>query len=864
MTEEGISMDYSKKGTKKKQDELSNKGQKKKRKGVFIFKIVLIVIIALVVVTGVVGAVTITNIMKQAPEIDIDDISPIGYKTVILDSDGNEIQELVAAGSNREKVTLDQVPVDLQHAFVAIEDQRFYEHNGIDIKGIIRAGVKGITSGEFSEGASTITQQLLKNTVFDGWEIETEKERWVRKFQEWYLATEIEKTEGVTKDVILEKYLNTINLGQNTLGVQTAAQRYFDKDVSELTLSECAVIAGITKNPSAYNPISYPENNKERRNLVLLNMLEQGYITQAEYDEALADDVYTRIKVVDDEVKSESNITSYFVDALIDDVVVDLQELAGYTEDEAYDAIYSGGLTIYSTQDMAIQEICDIEANDAANYDGITQYSFSYALSVQDAEGETTHYDHNSLREYFKNKNEVDSYSIIYDTEEEAQAAIDQFREEIVQDGDTILGERVTFTPQPQTAFTVMDQSTGHVVAMVGGRGEKTASRTLNRATSSQNQAGSTFKIITTYAPALDSGEYTLATVVDDAPYSYADGGKSVRNANGKYGGLTSVRDAIIDSTNIVAVKTLTDISVQTGLDYVAKFGITTFTSADHGQQLALGGTYNGALNDQLTAAFAAIANGGVYNEPILYTKILDHDGEVLIENVPETREVIKPTTAFLLTDAMQDVMTKGTGTKAYFPNMSVAGKTGTTTDDRDTLFAGFTPYYTCVVWVGNDDNSMLADNDYSRTLWKEVMSNIHDGLEDPGFERPDGLTRVTVCSKTGLLPVEELCADTHTEYFIKGTEPNKSCDLHVKTKICKDSLLLATEFCPLESVEEKVLLIDANPDTADKELVIPEETCALHNELTYQQQIQEQLQEQLQQQLQQLQPPTQTTTQTP
>ncbi len=854
-------MDYSKKGTKKKQDELSEQGQKKKKRGVFIFKIVLIVIIAFILVAGVVGTVTIVNIMKQAPEVNVDDISPIGYKTVILDANGNEIQELVTAGSNREKVTLDQIPVDLQHAFVAIEDERFYEHNGIDIKAIVRAGIKGITSGKFSEGGSTITQQLLKNTVFDGWEIETEKERWTRKFQEWYLATEIEKAEGVNKDVIMEKYLNTINLGQNTLGVQVAANRYFDKDVSELTLSECAVIAGITKNPSAYNPISYPEKNKERRDLVLKYMKEQGYIDQAEYDEAMADDVYARIKVVDNEIKSESSVYSYFVDALIEDVLKDLQEIAGYSEDQAKDLLYSGGLTICSTQDMGIQVICDEEANDPDNYDGIEEYSFDYALSVQDAEGVTTHYDHNSLRTWYRDQSEDGTYSITYETQEEAQAAIEHFRESIVKEGDTILGERMTIALQPQIAFTVMDQHTGHVVAMVGGRGEKTASLTLNRAISSKNQPGSAAKIYTTYAPALESGEYTLATAVDDEPMRYEDSEKVIRNSNGKYGGLTPIREAIVDSTNIVAVKTLTDISIQTGMDYARAFGISTLTNDDFGQQMALGGTTNGVYNDELTAAYATIANYGVYMEPILYTQILDHDGNVLIDKTPVTRTVIKPTTAFLLIDAMQDVITRGTGKIAYFDDMSIAGKTGTTTDTKATWFAGFSPYYTCAVWGGNDDNTSVYDNDFSRVVWRKVMSRIHDGMEDPGFERPDGLTRVTVCSKTGMLPVDELCPDKHTEYFTKGTAPNKPCDLHVKTKICKDSQLLANEFCPLESVEEKVLLMDANPDTADKELVIPEETCALHNELTYQQQVQDQLQQQLQQQLQnQLQQPPITT----
>lgn len=846
-------MNYSKKGTKKKQDELSKKGQKKRKRAVFVFKIVLLIIIIAVIGIGVAGVKYVKNVMEAAPTVDLEDISPVGFKTTVLDADGNVTAELVAEGANREYVSLDQVPIDLQHAFVAIEDERFYEHNGIDVKGIIRAGVKGITSGIFSEGASTITQQLLKNNVFDGWTTETEEERWTRKFQEWYLAVQIEKTEGVDKDVIMEKYLNTINLGQNTLGVQTAAQRYFDKDVSELTLSECAVLAGITKNPSAYNPISYPEKNKERRDKVLRNMLEQGYIDQAEYDEAMADNVYDRIQLVDIEEKSEANITSYFVDALIDDVVVDLQEDAGYTEDQAYDAIYSGGLTIYTTQQPEIQAICDSVANNDEYYDGVVEWSFSYALSIEHADGEVEHLGEYSLRNHFEEKYNVENYYITFNSQEEAQAKIDEYKADILAEDDTILGERVTFVKQPQVAFTVMDQYTGEVVALVGGRGDKTGSRTLNRATASGQQPGSTFKILSTYAPALELGEYTLATAVDNAPYSY-ENGKSIKNANGRYTGLTTIRDAIIDSINIVAVKTLTDISVQTGVDYLAKFGFTTITTDDYGQSMALGGLYTGVYNDELTAAYAAIANGGVYTEPILYTKIVDHDGTVILENEPETREVLKETTAFLLTDAMQDVMTKGTGTSANFSGMTTAGKTGTTNDNRDSVFVGYTPYYTCAVWVGNDDNSEMNSNRYSRYIWKAAMQQIHEGLEEVEFDRPDGLTRVTVCSKTGMLPAEGICQDTHTEYFAKGTAPNKICNLHEKVKICKDSQCLATEFCPIESVEEKVLLKEANKSTEDRELAIPEETCTVHSAQTQQQQIQDQLQQQLQNQMNQIQ----------
>lgn len=831
-------MNYSKKGTGKKQDNITAAGHKKKRVSVFCLKVVIIVCILAVIGIGFLGLKLVKDVISEAPELNTEDVIPTGFMSTVVDADGNVTAELVAAGSNRIYVTLDNVPKDLQHAFVAIEDERFYEHNGIDIVGIARAGVKGITSGHFSQGASTITQQLLKNNVFDGWTTETESERWVRKIQELYLAIQLEQSENIDKDWILENYLNTINMGQNTLGVQAASLRYFGKEVAELNLSECAVLAGITKNPAAYNPISHPEENAKRRKLVLKNMLDQEYISQEEYDEALADNVYDRIQKVNIEETSGSNVTSYFVDALTDVVIEDLQEKAGYSEDDAYKALYSGGLTIYSTQDPEIQAICDEEVNNDKNYDVSRKVSFSYALSIERPDGSIQHYGDQTLLNYYRKKYDNWEWSINFSSEEKAQEKIDEYRAEMLADGGgEVLGERITFIPQPQVAMTVIDQYTGEVVAIVGGRGDKTASKTLNRATDVIRQPGSTFKILAAYAPAIDTEEFTLGTAVDNAPYSYSDDTKRrVNNYNHKHTGLTSVREAIIDSVNVVAVKTLTEIGVQTGVDYLAKFGFTSLTTDDQVQAMALGGV-GGVYNIELTAAYAAIANGGVYTEPRLYTKILDHDGNVLIDNTPETSVAIKPTTAWLLTDAMEDVVSKGTGTAAKFSGMSIAGKTGTTSDNRDTLFAGFTPYYSCAVWGGNDDNTVLSGTRFSRTIWKNAMKRIHDELENKKFERPDGIVAVTVCSKTGLRPAEEICEDTHTEYFIKGTAPKKVCDLHVKAKICSESKMLAGEYCPLELVEEKVLLKEATKGTSDIELLLPEETCPIHDEAFHLQQ---------------------------
>lgn len=524
-------MNYGKKSTQKREKELTSKSTMIRKKFYVIFcKSLLVCVFAVMVIGACSGVGVIRGIIASAPTIDDIVATPTGFLSTVLDANGNQTATLVASGSNRRAVTIDEIPKNLQHAFVAIEDERFYEHNGIDVTGIIRAGVKGVASGfHFSEGASTITQQLLKNTVFTSWTSESSMaDKFERKFQEQYLALQLEKV--VDKDWILENYLNAINLGQNTLGVGVASERYFGKDVSDLTLSECAVLAAITQNPSKYNPITNPQENSKRRMKVLNNMKDQGYISQEEYDEAVADNVYDRIQLVN--IESETNsINSYFVDELTDQVIQDLVEQKGYTETQAYKALYQGGLTIYSTQDPEIQAICDDEVNNLDNYPTAPKVSFSYRLSVRSADGSISNYSEQTMLSYYQSSNK--SFSINFNSEEEAAAAIEQYKTDIMKDGDTIVNgsETVTYTLQPQAALTIIDQSTGNVKALVGGRGDKTANKTLNRAADTTRQPGSTFKIIAAYAPALDAGGLTLASVQDDAPYNYGSGqGGAVNN----------------------------------------------------------------------------------------------------------------------------------------------------------------------------------------------------------------------------------------------------------------------------------------------------------------------------------------------
>ncbi len=826
-------MNYGKNSTKKREKELTSKRTMILKKFNIIFlKTLLVCFFAIVIIGGCAGFGIAKGVIDAAPEINLDDATPTGFLSTVLDTEGNQTAKLVATGSNRVYATIDEIPINLQHAFVAIEDERFYEHNGIDLKGILRAGIKGITSGRFSEGASTITQQLLKNNVFTSWTNETSMaDKFKRKIQEQYLALQLEKK--VDKDWILENYLNTINLGQNTLGVQSASRRYFNKNVSELTLSECAVIAAITQNPSRLNPISHPDKNLERRDKVLGNMLKHEYISQQEYDDAMADNVYDRIQIVNTAVE-EKSVTSYFVDELTSQVIRDLIDLKGYTETQAYKTLYNGGLTIYSTQNPTIQAICDEEVNNQANYPVQPKYSFSYRLTIEKADGSYQNYSEQTMLSYYQSANK--DYNINFASPEEAQAAIDQYKAEIIQEGDKIVenGETVTFTLQPEAAMTVINQTTGEVAAIVGGRGDKTASKTLNRATDTARQPGSTFKVLAAYAPALDSGGLTLASVQDDAPYSY-ENGTSLRNYDNSFRGFTTLREAITHSINIVTVKTLTEIGTDLGFSYLKDFGFTTLVDEDNVQSLALGGL----TNLELTAAYASIANNGAYIKPRFYTKILDHDGNVLIDNTPQTHGVLKSSTAWLLTDAMKDVVSRGTGASVNFGNMAIAGKTGTTTKNRDALFAGFTPYYTCVVWGGYDDNMPQASGttSYPKAIWKAAMSRIHENLEYMDFTMPEDITTATVCKKSGKLVVAGLCdADPRgsmvsTEYFAEGSVPTEYCDHHVNVTVCSESGMLATEFCP--GRVGGVYITGGSSGSADGPYLLsdgsPTNTCPIH-----------------------------------
>ena len=824
---------------------------------IFLLKIALAMFLILCFAGFAVGIGFVRGAIDAAPSLDIIDVQPQGYASQIYDADGNLMQTLVMEGSNREEVSFDQLPDDLVDAFIAIEDSRFYEHNGIDLKGILRAAYVGITNGRFSEGASTITQQLIKNNVLQGGYETSMADKLRRKIQEQFLAVKLEDQLD-SKETILEYYLNTINLGGNCLGVQTAANRYFGKNVWELTLSECTVLAATTSNPSRYNPLTHPKENAVRRKIVLEKMYEQNFITYDQKNDALDDDVYSRIQTVDN-ATSGSTVFSYFTDAVYNQVCDDLQSKLGYSASQSYKLLYSGGLQIYSTMDPSIQAIVDEEINNADNYISSTgsrllEYSLNYALTVCHADGSESTYTENDLTSYFQSEKKQATFANIYASKEDIYRSVREFKASLLISGDSVTSETIIPILEPQESVVVMNQSNGQVAAISGGRGEKEGSLTLNRALHCHRQPGSASMIISTFAPAIDSCGATLASTYYDAPYS--SGNQQVLNWWGNpYLGYNNIRQAITYSMNVIGARCLTSlVSDSTAYDYLELFGLGDASGQEISFSLANTNSSYTVTNEMLTAAFASIANDGIYQKPTYYTKVLDRQGNILLESVPSQTRIIKSSSAALLTSAMEDVISSDssyyyqygitpTGKLCQVDSMTLAGKSGTTTSGSDVWFIGYSPYYTCGIWSGYDDSKVLSNGtEYHKTIWQKIMARIHTDLDNKDFIFTDELESAKICSKSGLLAVDGVCnssssnASVYTEYFAPGTAPTSYCDRHYALRICTKSGKSATKYCPGDLVVQRVYLHIDDSDlssgtTTDSDYLAPSnlQSCDIH-----------------------------------
>lgn len=648
---------------------------------------------------------------------------------------------------NRSWVSVGKMPTNLKNAFVAIEDQRFYEHNGMDIKRTLGA-VLQFAGGNSSYGGSTITQQLIKN--FSGENDATIQ----RKIKEIFRA--ISLTKKRSKDEVLEMYLNTINLSNGCYGVQAAANYLFGKDVSELTLIECASLASIPKSPYQYNPKAHPQANKERRDTVLLKMEELGWISEQEMREAMDAELVLNI-TTDENGEVPDKVTSYFTDALIEQLITDLNTEYGYPRKVAVNIIYGGGLEIHTTMDPRVQNIM----------------------------------------------------------------------EEVYSDPKTFVqGEGI----QPESAMVVLDPYTGDVKGIVGGRGEKTLSRGLNRATMSKRQIGSAIKPLTVYSPAIDLGYVTYSTMIDDTPFRYNEDKESYwpANAGRDYRGKTTVNYGLKQSLNTTAVKILDMITPEYSYYFAKeKLGLDSLVRSDCDYSpLALGGLTNGLTVIEVAGAYTTFQNEGICSSPRLYTKVYDNNGKLLLGKETDQTVAVSRSTAQVMTKMMQNVIKSGTGYNVSLKNkLDVAGKTGSTNDMKDVYFVGYTPYYTAAAWFGYDKPKYISSkygNNPALTVWDKVMTRIHEEIVFPEAKQngvsvktfeDDELVEVEFCVDSGKLPTE-LCREhdvrgsrVETGWFKKGTEPTTECDAHVLVHFCTASGAVANPYCPEDTLREGALV---------------------------------------------------------
>lgn len=747
------------------------KNKQKKRSQPFTIFLTTLLVIFITVLFAVGGALIggYIAIINSIPDLGIVGIKPGSYTSYIYDNQGNEISKLYG-NENREYVTIDQIPEYMQNAVIAIEDERFYEHDGVDIKGFFRAAYSTLTHKQL-QGGSTITQQLIKNNI-----TKVTRNTPKTKIKEQYLALRYEKllteqykgSKEEAKKYILELYLNTIGLGHGYNGVKVAAEGYFGKEPKDLTLAECASLAGITNNPSLYSPRTNPENNKKRQTTILNYMLAQGLITQEEYNTAIEEDVIAHVKaagvVNEDGTTSDTVIHSYYEDALIDQISNDLQTKYNMTSKQASKIIYDGGLQIYSNLDPKIQAVVDKEFKDDNNFPWVTYcYDATYTVSIEDKNtGEQTH---SEYQEFARSRAGAEEWVEEKKAEIKAGLASNQ----------TVVAERATYSPQPQSSMAIIDYHTGEIKAISGGRGEKTVNRAFNRATDSARQPGSVFKALAAYAPAIDLGKINAATVIVDEPYT-TDDGYTPKNwwGNSYRGGVTS-RTGLRDSMNVVAVKIMVTTGIDLCYDYLLNFGFSTLENDNHAAT-ALGGLTNGVTQVEVAAAYGTLANNGEYLRPMFYSKVLDHDGNLLLENTQEPTQVVKSSTGYIMTNLMTSVVTEGTGTAARFRNsrMPISGKTGTTTDSKDLTFVGYTPYYVASIWLGYDrydskvKNMNGLDQSAHLRIWRDIMEEIHEDLEVVDFPIPDTVEKATVCKYSGK-QASSYCPSV-TDYFEKGT----------------------------------------------------------------------------------------------
>ena len=731
-----------------------------KKAGRIIGTLLLVFVLTASIFAGIFMAY-INSAMRGKVEVYLDEFeTQVSTELYYQDPDTQEwvMYQTLYMDENRIWVDLENIPKYLQDAAVAIEDKRFEKHHGVDWKGTTRA-ILYTLFGKNVQGGSTITQQLVKNVTGDN-EVTVK-----RKITEIYRALELEKR--YEKDEILEAYLNEVFFGQSCYGVVTASRMYFNKDVSDLTLAECASLMGITNNPSMYDPTLSSwtrENNRERQLTILGAMLEQEKISQEEYDEAKAEDIVfsNGFTISGKYVGSDDTVTdqepeeppaddtespedeeepaikgrySWFTEAMIGDVADALVEKYGITDkvrdngttytayEQAWDMVHGKGYKIYTTQNPKYQKIAEDVCYDLSNIPYTSSYTNSAGEQVED---------------------------------------------------------------QLQIALTIVDPTNGYVVAMIGGAGEKQADRVWNWAVNAR-QCGSAIKPLSTYAPALDDGTINGASVIDDYPM-LLNGDVWPRNDNWRYQGLMPLHLALRQSLNTCAVRTNLAYGVDRSYEFlVNKLGFENLTYTDSQQvgNMALGGFEKGVTTEEMAAGFATFVNEGVYTKPRTFVRVEDANGNVILENEAKSTVAMKNTTAALMNSLLQEASLQGTGYQAQFPGMHIAGKTGSTNSNKDRYFVGYTPYYSCAVWAGYEHNQrIVASGNPCAVIFQKVMKAIHEDLPDKDFFSCAGLTSVAVCADSGMLASENCALDVrgsrvYTALVAADNAPTSVCTMH-------------------------------------------------------------------------------------
>lgn len=1019
------------------------KSKKKKNRFLQVIKILFV----LCLVLGILGAggvyYFVKSVLTDVPPIDpskIDDL--LGENSIILDSEGRVLEQIQNDGL-RTIIRYNEMSPNLINAFIAVEDKTFKEHNGFNYVRLVGAVWESVSGKGRISGTSTITQQLARNLYLE----EVRSERSIdRKIKEAYYAVELES--HLTKEQIIEAYLNKIYLGSGSNGVEAAAQTFFSKEASELDLVESAMLAGIPKAPSIYSPmrtkkkvdveaddyilddsdelytIVYNPKTEERYKISILLMYNNGYISDAEYQEAKNTDLKTKLHP---QRMANTEITTYFADMVKSDVVNDLMEQYGYTSNEAYNLLYTKGLQIYSTIDFDLQKTLENAYSSEnltpyygeATVDAVKAFQRRHGLAADGAVGKGTlgkmselglvkleafslktykkgmeHEDVIILKEamdelgllvvndnfprvtvYFNSNKDIvskdksklllykyenlvtsngdlfipkkdykfdsqgnlillkgrrlnfypnyqdgqlvsiqatvkntykydesselttrnsdGSYNVVdlnmhqgkdilvpnkfksfddnknlvidrdFMTEETTFFSTDNDGNLLVREDGYVISQKGTI--QPQSSMVIIDYRTGELKAIVGGRditGQKIYNRAIN-----PRQPGSAIKPIGVFLPAIESREYTAASVIDDVP-TYLGSNPSARwplnwyersSVYEKYWGLQSLRRGIEFSGNVVTVKLADQLGVARCYEFLKRFGFTTMVdSGTYNDQtlssVALGGMTRGLTPLELTAAYGAVANGGVMNETITYSKVIDNKGNEILVNIPEKIKVSDEQATFIVQDMMRTGVSSGLSNKAAIRSgntgIPVAGKTGTTSDKLDAWFVGYTPYYVAGVWFGNDVNMPLDQGStVSAKFWRTVMLDVHVGLEDKNFIEPDGLIRRTIDTQSGMLPSELSHLDprgtVRSEIFIRGTEPTEVDNVHIKASICIESGKLANfDYCPTTLIEERVFVQRQDPEfnredhlgrdgepipIMDDEFILPSELCDVH-----------------------------------